>query len=93
VEEVCSGRSTAFSASSRNFDLNDEASIAWKDRVISCPKCEIRMMLVGVERGIVGPDLRTLECPVCELAYKTLAEANETENEAGWLKTELGRGE
>jgi hypothetical protein len=39
-----------------------------------CPKCEIRMMLVGVEHGVVGPDLRTLECPKCELAYKTLAE-------------------
>jgi hypothetical protein len=39
-----------------------------------CPKCEIRMMLVGVERSDVGPDLRTLECPKCELAYKVLAE-------------------
>jgi len=39
-----------------------------------CPKCEIRMMLVGVERSVVGPDLRTLECPKCELAYKALAE-------------------
>ena len=45
-----------------------------------CPKCEIRMMLVGVERSFAGPDLRTLECPKCELAYKALAEANETEN-------------
>jgi len=39
-----------------------------------CPKCETRMMLVGVERSAVGPDLRTLECPKCELAYKALAE-------------------
>ena len=39
-----------------------------------CPKCEIRMMLVRVERSVVGPDLRTLVCPKCELAYKTLAE-------------------
>jgi DNA-directed RNA polymerase subunit RPC12/RpoP len=39
-----------------------------------CPKCEIRMMLVGVEPSFAGPDLRTLECPKCELAYKTLAE-------------------
>jgi hypothetical protein len=39
-----------------------------------CPKCEIRMVLVGVERSVVGPDLRTLECPKCELAYKALAE-------------------
>jgi hypothetical protein len=37
-----------------------------------CPKCEIRMMRVGVERSFAGPDLRTLECPKCELAYKAL---------------------
>jgi hypothetical protein len=45
-----------------------------------CPKCEIRLMLVGVERSFAGPDLCTLECPKCKLAYKALAEANETEN-------------
>ena len=39
-----------------------------------CPKCEIRVMLVGVARGVVGSDLRTLVCPKCELAYKALAE-------------------
>jgi len=32
------------------------------------------MMLVGVERSFAGPDLRTLVCPKCELAYKALAE-------------------
>ena len=58
-----------------------------------CPKCEIRMMLVGVERGVVGPDLRTLECPKCELATRRWQRTNETENKAGWLKSELGRGE
>jgi len=39
-----------------------------------CPKCEIFMMRVGVERSIAGPDLRTLECPKCEPVYKALAE-------------------
>ena len=39
-----------------------------------CPKCEIRMMRVGVERSFAGPDLRTLVCPKCELTYKALAE-------------------
>ena len=43
-----------------------------------CPKCEIRMMLVGVEPSYAGPDLRTLECPKCELAYKALAERGAT---------------
>ena len=31
------------------------------------------MMLVRVEPGFAGPDLRTLKCPKCELAYKALA--------------------
>lgn len=39
-----------------------------------CPKCEVRMMLVGVEPSFGGPNLRTLECPTCELTYKALAE-------------------
>ena len=42
--------------------------------VSRCPMCEIRMTLVGVEPSFAGPDLRTLECPKCELAYKALAE-------------------
>ena len=50
-----------------------------------CPKCEIRMMLVGVEPSFAGPDLRTLECPKCELAYKALAE------DTGTLKKMRGR--
>ena len=32
------------------------------------------MMLVGVEPSFAGPDLHTLECAKCELAYKALAE-------------------
>ncbi|MET4244611.1 hypothetical protein ABIB07_007882 [Bradyrhizobium sp. RT10b] len=39
-----------------------------------CPNCKIRMILVAVEPSFAGPDLRTLECPKCELAYKALAE-------------------
>jgi transposase-like protein len=38
-----------------------------------CPKCQIRMMLVGVELSFAGPDLRTFKCPKCELDYKALA--------------------
>ena len=41
-----------------------------------CPKCEIRMMLVGVEPSFAGPDLRTLECPKCQLVYKAPAEGS-----------------
>jgi hypothetical protein len=55
--------------------------------------CEIRMMLVGVEPSFAGPDLRTLECPKCELAYKALAEGPMKPRTAGWLESELGRSE
>jgi hypothetical protein len=45
------------------------------------------MMLVGVEPSFAGPNLRTLECPKCELAYKALAEGtNEAENKAAGAK-------
>jgi hypothetical protein len=55
-----------------------------------CPKCEIRMMLVDVEPSFAGPDLRTLECPKCKLAYKALTEDPMQSNKAaGWLKSEL----
>jgi hypothetical protein len=54
-----------------------------------CPRCQICMMLAGVESSFPGPVLRTFECPKCELAYKALAGPNEIENKAGWLKSEL----
>jgi hypothetical protein len=55
-----------------------------------CPKCQIRMMLLGVELSFAGPDLRTFECPQCELDYKALAEDPMKSNKAvGWIKSEL----
>src|SRR6202041_658420 len=53
---------------------------------------------VGVEPSFAGPDLRTLECPKCELAYKALAEgpmkpstkrAGSNANQAGGEKGRL----
>jgi hypothetical protein len=55
-----------------------------------CPKCQIRMMLVGIEPSFAGPNLRTFECPKCELDYKALADDPMKSNKAvGWLKSEL----
>ena len=55
-----------------------------------CPKCQIRMMLVGVEPSFAGPDLPTFECPKCELDYKALAEDPMKSSKAvGWIKSEL----
>jgi hypothetical protein len=55
-----------------------------------CPKCQIRMLLRGVEINLAGPDLCTFECPQCELDYKALAEDPVRPNKAmGWIKSEL----
>ncbi len=55
-----------------------------------CPMCQIRMMLVDLEPSFAGPDLRTFECPKCELDYKALAEDPMKSNKAvGWIKSEL----
>jgi hypothetical protein len=55
-----------------------------------CPKCQIRMILLGVELSFAGPDLRTFECPQCELDYKALAEDPMRSNKVvGWVKSEL----
>jgi len=41
------------------------------------------MMLVGVEPSFAGPDLHTLECAKCELAYKALAEDQWNREQSG----------
>jgi hypothetical protein len=69
--------------------LSPESSLIMIERP-RCPKCRIRMMLVGIEPSFAGPDLWTFECPKCELAYKVLAEDTMKSNKAaGWLKSEL----
>ena len=65
-----------------------DSSLAMIERP-RCPKCQIRMMLVGVEPSWV-PFLRTLECRKCELDYKALAEDPMISAKAvGWIKSEL----
>ena len=55
-----------------------------------CPRCQLRMMLMGVELSFAGPDLRRFECPQCKLDYKALAEDPMRSNKAvGWIKSEL----
>ena len=66
-----------------------ESSSTMTERPL-CPICQIRMMLLGVDFGFAGPDLRTFECPQCELDYKALAEDPMRSNKAvGWIKSEL----
>ena len=55
-----------------------------------CPKCQVRMMLVGIKSSSTGPDLRTFACSKCELAYNALAaDPMKSNKAAGWLKSEL----
>jgi transposase-like protein len=55
-----------------------------------CPRCQLRMMLVGIKPSFAGPDLRTFECSKCELTYNALAaDPMKSNKAAGWLKSEL----
>jgi ssDNA-binding Zn-finger/Zn-ribbon topoisomerase 1 len=54
-----------------------------------CPKCQGRMMLARIERGPVGSDLRTFECPKCEHVQKMLVEDPMKSTKAGWQNSGL----
>jgi hypothetical protein len=55
-----------------------------------CPKCQIRMMLLGVELSFAGPDFRTFECPQCGLDYNALAmDPMKSTKAMGWIKSQL----
>jgi hypothetical protein len=58
-----------------------------------CPKCEIRMMQVGVERCLLVPICARLNVLSADWPTRRWQRTNETENKAGWLKSELGQSE
>ena len=59
-----------------------------------CPKCQLRMMLLGVELSFTGPDLWTFECSQCKIDYKVLAEdPMKSSKVTGWIKGELRQPE
>jgi hypothetical protein len=58
-----------------------------------CPKCEIRMILVAVEPSFAGPICARLNVLSANWPTRRWQRADETENKAGLLKSELGRGE
>jgi hypothetical protein len=49
-----------------------------------CPKCQSRMMLARIEPGPNGSDLRTFECPKCELVQKMLVKDPLLSANTGW---------
>ena len=52
-----------------------------------CPKCEIRMMVVGVEPSFAGPNLRTLEMSKVRTGLQGAGRGtNEAENKAAGSK-------
>ena len=55
-----------------------------------CPKCEGRMMLVGIAPGPAGLELRTFECRNCNHGF-TNAVVKDPMNTvtAGWITGEL----
>ena len=54
-----------------------------------CPKCEILMMLVGVEPSFAGPICARLNVQSANWPTRRWQRTNETENKAGWPKSEL----
>ena len=55
-----------------------------------CPKCEGRMMLVGIAPGPVGLELRTFECRNCSHGFtNAVVKDPMTTVAAGWITGEL----
>jgi hypothetical protein len=58
-----------------------------------CPKCEILMMLVMSSPAWLVRICARLNVQSANWPTRRWQRTNETENKAGWLKSELGRGE
>ena len=58
-----------------------------------CPNCEIRMMLSVSSPALLVPICARLNVLSANWPTRRWQRTNETENKAGWLKSELGRGE
>ena len=57
-----------------------------------CPKCQMRMMSIGIEDGPDGYENRTFECLKCHHTETRLLAADPFKTDAaGWLLGELGR--
>jgi hypothetical protein len=55
-----------------------------------CPRCQLRMLAVGVSTGPEGFEHRLFECPKCKHAEeKILASDPLRSSAAGWLNSDL----
>ena len=57
-----------------------------------CPKCKAKTMLARITPGLLGLDIRTFECPVCNHVHQTvvvLADPMKSPQTTGWLQGQL----
>jgi hypothetical protein len=57
-----------------------------------CPACQTRTMLARITPGPSGFDIRTFECPACELVHRVVVEIFDPMKSletGGWLRGEL----
>jgi hypothetical protein len=57
-----------------------------------CPKCQTTLMLARITPGASGFDIRTFECPACDLVHQLAGELVDPMKSlelAGWFQGEL----
>ena len=57
-----------------------------------CPKCKATMMLARITPGASRFDIRTFECPACELTHQLVVELIDPMKSlemVGWIRSEL----
>src|ERR1700738_5085789 len=57
-----------------------------------CPKCRTTMMLARISPGPSGFDIRTFECPACDLVHQIVVELDDplkSGETSGWLLGQL----
>jgi hypothetical protein len=57
-----------------------------------CPKCKATLMLARISPGRSGFDIRTFECPTCDLVHQLVVQLTDplkSLETAGWLIGEL----
>jgi transcription initiation factor IIE alpha subunit len=54
-----------------------------------CPRCQVRMPLIGAERDLDGCDSRTFQCEKCGESLSMKTSDPMKSSSAGWLEGEL----
>jgi hypothetical protein len=54
-----------------------------------CPKCQTTLMLARISPGASGFDIRTFECPACDLVHQLvvkLIDPMKSQETTGWFQ-------